>query len=135
MNLPQLDGTIATYDKATDLITLADGKTTREPNEIERWNLDSIAAVQAEAAARDAIEPTMLTLRDTLSAARSVLLAFGTQDGLSFAETYSATQTAMIEYRDSGLSDPQCDQDVAWMTARSVEIIASAAYQAGLFPE
>lgn len=99
------------------------------PGKFDEW----IEQERAEREAQVAAAQYLTTLRDNLSTAREVLLAFGTPTGLSFAETMSATQTALYDYRDSGLTDSVCEEIKTWMTARSVEIIASAAYSAGLF--
>jgi hypothetical protein len=87
-----------------------------------------IAKISAAAAAAD----TLLAHRAALSDARSLLLDYGTPDGLPFAETYSAVQTAALDYRDAGINDKECEEHIQWITARTGQITAAALHQAGL---
>jgi hypothetical protein len=70
--------------------------------------------------------------RDALAGARELLRAYGTPQGLGFAQTYSAVQTAVLDYRDSGIVDPVCEEHRGWMVARVGEITAAALYAAGV---
>jgi hypothetical protein len=88
----------------------------------------SFLATQAEAFANDPTRAHRAALFD----ARTLLLAYGTPDGLSFAETYSAVQTAALDYRDSGVKDAECEEHLQWITARTGQITAAALFQAGV---
>jgi hypothetical protein len=97
------------------------------------------AAEAAYSAELEAVEETRLALisaaaphRQALSNARELLLAYGTPEGLSFTETYSAVQTAALEYRDSGIEDKECEDHLQWIIARTGQITAAALFQAGI---
>jgi hypothetical protein len=92
----------------------------RTPEQVEQRMRDTDPMVKAE------------PHRDALDGARELLRAYGTKDGLGFAQTYSAVQTAVLEYRDSGVTDPVCEEHRNWMTARVSEITAAALYAAGV---
>jgi hypothetical protein len=72
--------------------------------------------------------------RDALAAARTILLDyhFGAPGTPSFPEVLSPVQTAVLDYRDSGIRDPECDEHIMWINARVNEINAAALYGAGV---
>jgi hypothetical protein len=98
----------------------------------EEQRAEATAAFQAAAASAAQANEALTTHRAALSDARALLLAYGTPDGLSFAETYSAVQTAALDYRDSGVKDAECEEHLQWITARTGQITAAALFQAGV---
>lgn len=106
-------------------ITPDDLAETRARAEAER------IAAEAAAAAVAATDAARTTNRSSLTEARELLLAYGTPQGLSFVETYSAVQTAVLDYRDAGVRDEACEQHLQWITTRVGEITASALYSLG----
>lgn len=60
--------------------------------------------------------------REALQQAREILLDYGTPDGFTFEQTLFAVQTAVVEYRDSGFKDPECEENLIWISLRSNEI-------------
>jgi hypothetical protein len=120
---------------------------------IERWDADGYArfdqngvAVQTrrltdqEAALVAAIsaESERIALpaahREALASARAILLdyRFGAPGTPSFPEVLSPVQTAVLDYRDSGIRDAECDEHIMWINARVNEINAAALYGAGV---
>jgi hypothetical protein len=97
-------------------------------------------ATAEELAAMDADDARSLEFaavhahRDALAAARAILLdyRFGAPGTPSFPEVLSPVQTAVLDYRDSGIRDPECDEHIMWINARVNEINAAALYGAGV---
>lgn len=95
-----------------------DDKGTWQVKELTSRELAIVAYETAQAA-----EVTRNSLhRNALEAAREILLDYGTPGGYSFLETLTAVQTAVVDYRDSGIKDPACEEHLLWISLRSNEI-------------
>lgn len=72
--------------------------------------------------------------RDALAHARVILLEYryGAPGTPTFPEVLGPVQTAVLDYRDSGIKDPECDEHIMWINARVNEINAAALYGAGV---
>lgn len=129
-------------DRAT--YSIIDGDTvedfvagTGESLGVRRATAEELAAVAAEVervAEHEAGVAALAAHRDALADARGILLEyrFGAPGTPSFPEVLSPVQTAVLDYRDSGVRDPECDEHIMWINARVNEINAAALYGAGV---
>lgn len=134
--------TIVEYDGDFDAGTARD-YTFPPPGELigEREVNDEDRAAKAERdaelsdAAADADRLTGISAhRFALASAREILLGYryGAPGTPSFPSVLSPVQTAVLEYRDGGIQDAECDTHIMWINARVNEINASALYGAGV---
>lgn len=88
--------------------------------------------VEAEMARSGAVVEMTFAHRAALADAREILLEYryGAPGTPMFPEVLSPVQTAVLEYRDSGITDPECDGHIMWINARVNEINATALYAA-----
>lgn len=122
------DGALIEYLDDDGFHVLDGGKWTTRPHTPEEAAL--VAAEKVEAARTSALTAH----RDALAAARAILLdyRYGAPGTPTFPEVLSPVQTAVIDYRDSGIKDAECDEHIMWINARVNEINASALYGAGV---
>jgi hypothetical protein len=87
------------------------------------------AEVEANMAATT---PATWSHRESLVAARALLLEYryGAPGTPTFPEVLGPVQTAVLDYRDSGITDPECDAHIMWINARVNEINSMALYGA-----